>query len=122
MKRHVEGFALYDQATRRVVLLRLANELEDHLERSAAYASADLARRRQERRDAWLVLARAAGSPAFVRELSEAFDRQLDPPLLLAVVIGAGPGLYATPQTLAGTVPAARNERCLVRWMRARSR
>jgi hypothetical protein len=92
LKRHVEGFARYDQATRRVVLLRLANELEDHLERSAAYASADLARRRQERRDACLVLARAAGSPAFVRELSEAFDRQLDPSLLLAVVIGRDQG------------------------------
>ena len=39
LKRHVEGFARYDQTTRRVVLLRLANELEDHLDRSAAYAS-----------------------------------------------------------------------------------
>ena len=64
LKRHVEGFARYDQTTRRVVLMRLANELEDHLDRSAAYASADLARRRQECRDGCLALARAAGSPA----------------------------------------------------------
>jgi (p)ppGpp synthase/HD superfamily hydrolase len=89
---HVEGFEGYDQTTRRVVLMRLANELEDHLDRSAAYASTDFARRRWQCRDACLALARAAGSPALVSELREVFDGQLDPPLPGAVVVGRDQG------------------------------
>jgi (p)ppGpp synthase/HD superfamily hydrolase len=86
--RHVDDFGGYDETTRRVVVVRIANELEDHLDRSAAFASEDLARGRQERRDGCIALARAACSPALVRELEEAFDGQLAPPLPAAVVIG----------------------------------
>ena len=110
LKRHVEGFARYDETTRRVVLLRLANELEDHLDRSAAYASADLARRRQERRDGCLILARAAGSPAFVSEL----DGDVRPTARSAIASRRGhraqPGLHAAGQTPAGAIAAARND------------
>ena len=88
LERHVAEFGGYDQTTRRVVLMRLANELEDHLDRSAAYASAELARRRQECRDGCLALARAAGSPALVSALERAYGGQLHPPLPAAVIVG----------------------------------
>jgi (p)ppGpp synthase/HD superfamily hydrolase len=122
LKRHVEGFARYDQTTRRVVLLRLANELEDHLDRSAAYASADLVRRRQERRDGCLTLARAAGSPAFVSELTEVFDRQLDPPLPLEVVMGRNQGYTLQGKRWPELSRLRETMRCLMRRMRHRSR
>jgi (p)ppGpp synthase/HD superfamily hydrolase len=122
LKRHVEGFARYDQATRRVVLMRLANELEDHLDRSAAYASADLVRRRQERRDGCLILARAVGSPALVGELSEMFDRQIDPPLPLEVVIGRNQGYTLRSKRLPELSRLRETMRCLMRRMRDRSR
>lgn len=92
LERHVVGFAGYGQTTRRVVLMRLANELEDHLDRSAAYASADFARRRQACRDGCLALARAACSPALVSELEQAFGGQLDSPLPAVVVLGREQG------------------------------
>jgi (p)ppGpp synthase/HD superfamily hydrolase len=122
LKRHVEDFARYDQTTRRVVLLRLANELEDHLDRSAAYASADLVLRRQERRDGCLILARAAGSPAFVCELTEMFDRQLDPPLPLAVVIGRNQGYTLQGKRWPELSRLRETMRRLMRRMRASSR
>lgn len=92
LDRHVASFDRYDETTRRAVVMRLANELEDHLDRSAAYASADHARRRRERRDGCLALARAACSPALVNELERAFDGQLDPPLPAVAVMGRDQG------------------------------
>lgn len=122
LKRHVEDFAGYDQATRWVVLVRLANELEDHLDRSAAYASADLARRRQGRRDGCLTLARAACSPAFVSELMEVFCGQLDPPLPLAVVIGRNQGYTLRGKRWPELSRLRETMRGLMRRMRSRSR
>jgi len=92
LERHSEGFPSYDETTRRVLLVRLANELEDHLDRAAAYASTDHARRRHAWRDACLALARMACSPTLAGELEQAFDGQLDPPLPHAVVMGRDQG------------------------------
>jgi (p)ppGpp synthase/HD superfamily hydrolase len=122
LERHVEAFAGYDQTTRWVVLMRLANELEDHLDRSAAYASTDLARRRLQCRDGCLALARAAGSSALVGELREAFDGQCDPPLPAAVVIGRDQGYTVRGKRWPELPRLRRMTRDLARRMRRRSR
>jgi (p)ppGpp synthase/HD superfamily hydrolase len=122
LERHVEGFAGYDQTTRWVVLVRLANELEDHLDRSAAYASADLVRRWLQCRDGCLALAREAGSPALVSEFREVFDEQLDPPLPAALVLGRDQGYTLRGKRWPELSRLRGMARGLVRWMRGRSR
>jgi hypothetical protein len=122
LERHVERFGGYDQTTRWVVLMRLANELEDHLDRSAAYASTDFARRRLQGRDGCLALARAAGSPTLVSELAEAFDGQLDPPLPAAVVVGRDQGYTLRGKRWPELSRLRGMTRGLMRRMRRRSR
>jgi (p)ppGpp synthase/HD superfamily hydrolase len=122
LERHVEGFGGYDQTTRSVVLMRLANELEDHLDRSTAYASTDFARRRAQCRAGCLALARAAGSAALVGELRDAFDAQLDPPLPAVVVIGREQGYTLRSKPWPELSRLRRTARGLMRRMQRRFR
>jgi hypothetical protein len=119
LKRHAEGFARYDQATRRVVLTT-----------SSRITSID---RRPTLPPTWSVGGRNAATaalswrerwprPPSLVELSEVFDRQLDPPLPLAVVMGRNQGYTLQGKRWPELSRLREATRWLMRRMRDRSR
>ncbi len=104
----LEGLDRLSTTDVQAIVIRLANELEDHLDRGVAYADPGAARVRLETRPEVLALAARLCSDALVAELEEAFAGQLCPPLPAGVVTGRGLA-YSHPRTPLGEL----------RWLRS---
>lgn len=75
---HRRDLADYDEASRRAVAIRLANELEDYLDGAMAYADPKVDRLATvARRDDCAALAEALGLDPLAHDLREAFDGHL---------------------------------------------
>lgn len=113
---HVNALSSYDPTRLGAVVIRVANELEDHLDRSAAYAMEVHARTRAAWHQPCLELARAVNSPALVEDLVEAFDSQLEPPLPASIVIRREQGYSLRTSARWLEMPGMR--RALRKWLR----
>lgn len=119
---HVNALASYDPIRLGAVVIRLANELEDHLDRSMTYSMEAQVRQRASWQKPCLELARMVSSPTLTAELVEAFDGQLNPPIPDSVVIRRehGYSLRSSARWLE-MAGARRVARALLRRLRARS-
>jgi hypothetical protein len=71
LRQHLERLGTYDDTLRQAVVMRLANELEDHLDQGVAYGSPEEAAARGARRGACTELARRLGAGELATELDE---------------------------------------------------
>jgi (p)ppGpp synthase/HD superfamily hydrolase len=74
LREHLAKLDDYDETTRDAVFMRLANELEDHLDNGTGYEKAARASERAGRRDECARLARRLGADELAEELEEALD------------------------------------------------
>jgi (p)ppGpp synthase/HD superfamily hydrolase len=74
LRGHLAALDSYDATTREAVFMRLANELEDHLDNGKGYEKAEPSSQRAERLDDCSRLARRLGAEELALELEEVRD------------------------------------------------
>src|SRR5262245_61549332 len=98
LENHLRGLDGYEERERNLLLIRLANELEDHLDRAMAYTPAERAGRHAAAYGPQTVeLAGRLGLPELAAELREAISDGVGPRIPLAIVLARREGYAHNP-------------------------
>ena len=75
LEKHLESFGRYSAAEKEVIVMRLANEIEDHLDLALGYSEkGSMAGRGAAFHTAMIALAEAVGQPGWAKELAGLYE------------------------------------------------
>jgi len=120
LREHLAALDSYDATTKEAVFMRLANELEDHLDNGKGYEKAERLSERTERLDDCSRLAKRLGAEELARELEEVLEaarEQLPSVIVLDRELGYSVATKHLPELTAPRRAARRVLKRLGRWL-----